>query len=216
MGKIFIYTLSEPDLKTIRYVGKTNNIQKRYLHHLKVFRKNHKDQWVKSLIVKNKVPVIEILDEVNELEWRFWEQYWISQIKSWGFNLTNQTNGGEGFECGIKNPAHLIHVKEIHSKTHKNKKLSKETKEKIRASLKGKKNPEHSKFMQGRKVSVETKEKTKNSCKGINSKLTIEDVIKIKEELSQKKSIIDISLRYKVSKSTIKAIKYKKNWAYVK
>lgn len=29
-------------------------------------------------------------------DWVFWEQYWISQFKTWGFKLTNETNGGEG------------------------------------------------------------------------------------------------------------------------
>ena len=37
---------------------------------------------------------MEIIDEVPEEEWEFWEQYWISQFKCWGFNLTNLTLGG--------------------------------------------------------------------------------------------------------------------------
>lgn len=36
-----------------------------------------------------------IIDETLE-DWKTLEQYWICQFKSWGFNLTNITNGGEG------------------------------------------------------------------------------------------------------------------------
>jgi len=36
------------------------------------------------------------LDEVPEDEWKFWEIYWISQVKQWGFDLTNGNNGGGG------------------------------------------------------------------------------------------------------------------------
>ena len=44
---------------------------------------------------KNEYPVIEVLDIVDDNEWIFWEQYWISLLKSWGFNLVNSTLGGE-------------------------------------------------------------------------------------------------------------------------
>lgn len=40
-------------------------------------------------------PIIEIIDEVPVSEWEFWEIYWISQFKTWGFDLTNGTEGGD-------------------------------------------------------------------------------------------------------------------------
>jgi hypothetical protein len=38
----------------------------------------------------------EILDIVDSDKWKFWECYWISQFKTWGFELTNKNNGGGG------------------------------------------------------------------------------------------------------------------------
>ena len=74
MKDIIIYTLIDPRDNQVRYVGKTNNI--------------------KRLIRNDYKPIIEILDEVDEAEWEFWEKYWICQFKAWGFDLVNATDGG--------------------------------------------------------------------------------------------------------------------------
>jgi hypothetical protein len=39
---------------------------------------------------------IELLDTVKLNEWKFWEKYYISLFKSWGFKLENKNNGGSG------------------------------------------------------------------------------------------------------------------------
>jgi hypothetical protein len=95
---IKIYTLS--DKTGIRYVGQSKTPNKRYYRHIFDAKqdgfKNKRCAWVRSLLNKNETPIMEIIDEVSTTEWAFWEQYWISQIKSWGFNLTNDTNGGDG------------------------------------------------------------------------------------------------------------------------
>ena len=90
----YIYTLSDPITNEIRYVGKTINIKERYRKHLENItkRKTYLYSWMKSL---NNFPIMEIIDEVED-DWQFWEQYWISQLKTWGFNLTNLTKGGDG------------------------------------------------------------------------------------------------------------------------
>lgn len=97
MKFVSIYTLS--DSSGIRYVGKTNNIHRRKRAHINEAKQNrlnnHRINWIKSLLNKNEQPIIDILDVVPENEWIFWEIYWISQMKSWGFNLVNGTNGGE-------------------------------------------------------------------------------------------------------------------------
>lgn len=41
---------------------------------------------------------LELIDEVPDDEWRFWESYWISQFKAWGFKLTNKNSGGGGLD----------------------------------------------------------------------------------------------------------------------
>ena len=41
---------------------------------------------------------LELIDEVPDNEWRFWDSYWISQFKAWGFKLTNKNSGGGGLD----------------------------------------------------------------------------------------------------------------------
>jgi len=99
MNFTYIYTLSDKN-GVVRYVGKTNTPRKRLHDHIKESLNfkipSHKKNWIKSLLEKDERPIIEVIDEVPESEWPFWEQYWIDQIKSWGFNLTNSTEGGQG------------------------------------------------------------------------------------------------------------------------
>lgn len=97
MKCVYIYTLS--DSTGIRYVGKTNNIRRRKRSHINESKSNklnnHRVNWIKSLLNKEQYPIIEILDVVPEEEWVFWEMFWISQMRCWGCDLVNSTNGGE-------------------------------------------------------------------------------------------------------------------------
>lgn len=97
---VLIYTLSDVD-ENVRYVGKTKNYPRHRLYAHILESKNstipsHKKSWIKSLLEKGERPTIQVIDEVLESEWPFWEQYWIDQMKSWGFDLTNLTEGGQG------------------------------------------------------------------------------------------------------------------------
>ena len=80
-----IYTLTCPITLEIRYVGKTEKkLETRLSNHIKVSEKSntHKNNWIKSLLKKELTPIIELLDIVPEIEWQFWEKYWISQFKT--------------------------------------------------------------------------------------------------------------------------------------
>lgn len=109
MNKIvYIYTLIDPISQEIRYVGKTENIKKRQLCHISnTSGKNKKVNWIKSLKKQNLIPFFEVIDEVEEYEWEFWEKYWISQCKAWGYKLTNTTDGGDGGNTIGKLPSEL-------------------------------------------------------------------------------------------------------------
>jgi len=93
LNTTFIYALAESNSNNIRYVGKADDVQQRFKSHLLDKRKTHKASWIKSL---DKNIEFIILDEVDRDNWQFWEIYWISQCKAWGFNLTNHTIGGDG------------------------------------------------------------------------------------------------------------------------
>lgn len=98
METILIYTLS--DSLGVRYVGQTKNPKKRLYRHIYDCKnngiKNKRCSWIKSLLNKNELPIMEIIDEVPINKWQFWEQYWISQFRTWGFKLVNDTDGGDG------------------------------------------------------------------------------------------------------------------------
>lgn len=103
---VFIYCLCDPDGRP-RYIGKSVDVNHRLLCHLapsQLEASTYKNNWIKSLLVKNIKPVVEILDEVPENDWEFWECYYIALYKSWGFKLTNGTIGGDGAHCGVLNP----------------------------------------------------------------------------------------------------------------
>jgi len=131
---VYIYTLSDRN-GNIRYVGKTKQYLKQRLYsHIKeceTNRKSHKISWIKSLLEKNQKPIIEIIDQVEDQNWEFWEKYWINQLKIWGMKLTNLTEGGQGGN-GYK------HSEESIKKMSQSKiglKLSDEHKQKISQSL---------------------------------------------------------------------------------
>jgi hypothetical protein len=78
-----------------RYVGKTNNLSKRYYNHISdchLKSKTHKNSWIKSLKKLNLRPIMRVIsittiDNINRVE--------ISAIKNYT-NLTNMTEGGDG------------------------------------------------------------------------------------------------------------------------
>lgn len=102
METTYIYALLDPVTDLIRYVGKTNNPKQRLKNHCNSarYRNTHKFNWIKQLRKQKLKPNLIILDEVLLKDWKFWEQYWISQCKTWGFNLVNYHKGGQGLTYG--------------------------------------------------------------------------------------------------------------------
>lgn len=88
----YIYLLEFKD--NTYYIGKTNNVLRRMKEHIR-----------KASIDFNYV----VLDEIENINWKFWEQYWIEQFKAWGFTLLNKNNGGGGTLTGIKRSEECKH-----------------------------------------------------------------------------------------------------------
>ena len=149
--KTYIYILIDPETNQVRYVGKTTSLKRRYNQHVSECSKirNHKNNWLLSLKNKNIKPEMVIIDETDNDDWIFLEQWYIQLYRSWGYRLTNSTEGGEGV-CG-------------HSP-------SPETREKMSNSAKGKVWSEESKRKlsatnTGRKLSDERKRKISEAAK---------------------------------------------------
>lgn len=120
---MFIYTLAHPLTGEVRYIGKTKDLKDRLTRHIqksyldKYDKNTYKSRWIKKLLSHNLKPIMEVLDECDENLVDIYEKYWISQFKTWGFNLVNISEGGE-----------IVG-------NWKNKRHSESTKDKIRKSL---------------------------------------------------------------------------------
>lgn len=92
----YIYALLD-DNNNVRYIGKSDNPNKRYVEHIKYGDKNiknHKQNWVNKMLNENRLIEIKILEKIPYNIWEEREIYWISK---YGLNnLVNSTTGGNG------------------------------------------------------------------------------------------------------------------------
>lgn len=101
MKEIFVYTLTDPRDGLVKYVGITMRPTRRLSDHLNDKRNTLKSTWVKSLKKLGLKPLFDVIDVTDEENFCHVEQYWISQMKTWGFTLKNMTDGGDG-SYGVK------------------------------------------------------------------------------------------------------------------
>ena len=156
-----IYTLSSSrNPEEIRYVGKTIRSLKARLNQHLCDAKRHKLReiysvynynWINYEIENGYSIIIEELDtlDLNLFpDWKWLEQYWIAQLKNWGFKLTNLTSGGDGNQNqvftkeallkrskALKGKARPQEVRDKISKSHKGKKLTQDHKENVRNTI---------------------------------------------------------------------------------
>lgn len=98
---IKIYGLVCPLSGEIRYIGKTSQTLKRRLNahvsEAKRFSHSHKHRWIAKCFSFGKLPSILLLEEIEEINnWQLRERKWIKLAQELGFDLVNQTEGGEG------------------------------------------------------------------------------------------------------------------------
>jgi group I intron endonuclease len=147
MNYVKIYALVEPITLQVKYIGKTRqDLKKRLTAHLCESRNSNtkKNTWLKSLKKKGLKPKIEELDFVLESEWEFWEKYWISQFRTWGFELKNTDDGGKGQSSEFMKKNNPM--------------FKKECRDKMAKSLLG------NQFAKGYKHSEETRRKVKENA----------------------------------------------------
>ena len=79
-NNVYIYGLVEPKTNTLRYVGKTTDLDRRLRRHINErFNNNsYKDRWIRKLIDNNEKPEIVLIDFVNNNDWQYWEKFYIS------------------------------------------------------------------------------------------------------------------------------------------
>lgn len=154
-----IYTLADPRTPNdIRYVGfTTKSLHERKRRHVNTARNKvnsnyHTLTWLRTLLNIQLKPEIDLIDCCNLTDRTWKEQYWISQLKAWGFDLVNATEGGDG----NINPS--LEIREKIRKKKLGTKTSDSTKEKLSIRNSGIGNP-----MFGKKLSIESILKSSNS-----------------------------------------------------
>lgn len=94
----FVYALRDPQTDQVRYVGKSDNVERRFSGHIneaKRGRTDHKNRWIASLLKNGMRPSVVILEVCGE-NWREREVWWIDKLKTDGCSLTNSKSGGDG------------------------------------------------------------------------------------------------------------------------
>ncbi len=175
-----IYTLADPRTpEDIRYIGMTiRKLRYRLANHIFEKDKNHRTDWIKSLIKQNLKPEIKpLITVLDSKDAPNLEIQTIAQFRKWGYNLVNSTDGGEGglnpsAETRLKmsltriGRKHTEDAKARIAAAHLGNKYflgmhhTKEVKLKISATLKGRPSP-----WAGHKASEETRRKMSESHK---------------------------------------------------
>lgn len=198
---IYIYGLADPDTGEIRYIGKSIRVYDRLSNHCNDRSRNHRTNWIKTLLQVGKKPALVILEELpHDADWQDSERRWIAHARSNGWRLTNGTDGGDG----LMNPPE-------------------EVREKIRATWVGRKHsPEtlakYSEMRKGKLHSDEWKQNMSQVMKGREitwghklslalRKLTDDDVREIRVLLAGGVKQLRIAGWYGVDKGTISNIK---------
>lgn len=110
MTKIFIYSLSDPETLQVRYIGKTTNLQRRFRKHINNSkkRKYHSALWIRSLVIKGKEPILNLIEETDKSNWQQREIFWIEFYRN-QTDLTNILAGGqETTTYGFKGKKHSL------------------------------------------------------------------------------------------------------------
>lgn len=90
---IFIYGLIDPVTRQIRYVGQTNDLERRYQEHVNNIEDTHKGLWIQSLREKGRIPTLVVLEGIeDETKSNYHEKWWIVLGQKQGWSLTNSAN----------------------------------------------------------------------------------------------------------------------------
>ena len=209
---LYVYGLLDPETKIIRYVGQTNKLQKRLNDHISEAKYsskfNRKNNWIRFLLKNNLKPEMIVLEEFKDrYSCNKGEVFHISQLLDCGFDLTNATSGGDSFYTRSAESIQRA------SNSKLGKKLSEETKYKMKESAKKRINPDEIERL--RSISNGTPPNFKGE-EVLNSKLKEKDVIYIRRQLNSGLRLTDICKEFpNISVSTIHNAAIGKTWAHV-
>lgn len=95
LNDVEIYGLYSPDGE-LRYIGKANNAEQRFLGHLRERRRRTPlYDWIQSLRLDGKTPEMRILATCPADDWERAERQWIFEARLRGERLLNLAPGGD-------------------------------------------------------------------------------------------------------------------------
>jgi hypothetical protein len=108
---MYIYALVDPRDGEIRYVGKAKDLKVRLWGHLHEKARTHKANWIRSLLAAGLKPELRVLEETGD-DWAERERWWIRHFRETGTQLTNYTDGGEGWSGGSHRPETIERIRQ--------------------------------------------------------------------------------------------------------
>jgi len=208
-----IYGLKEKGNDEIKYIGlTTSKLSIRFSKHLSDKKVDHKTNWIKK-IGKDNVEIVVIEDEISDIDTLHEKEiFYINKYKKEGHNLTNITNGGEGWYNMVFSDEHKKNISLNHADVsgENNPMFGKEHTINVKNKIRD--------FRLNYKISDETKEKMKCSKlgeKNTNVKLTSDDVLKIRQyvnEYTQK----ELASMFNVKPGAISKIINHTTWKHLK
>ena len=197
---VFIYGLVEKKTNKLRYIGKTTDLKRRFRRHIveRFLHNSYKDRWIRKLIDNGEELEIILIDTVSNLDWQYWERFYISYYKFIGCLLTNGTDGGDE-PPSTKGRKHTEESKLKMSKTKKGKPIpwlnsgkerSEKHKKNLSKSLKGRLSPnKHKKFCDELKKKLSDSSTSKKKVKQIDLN---GNIIKIWDSISLAQKTLQI------------------------
>lgn len=197
---VYIYGLRDPETHLIRYIGKAENPKARLSGHLRDKANCHRVHWIQGLLARGLKPEVVIIEKIEgEWPWQESERHWIDYGRRNGWDLTNNTDGGDGV-CGL--PAE---TRSRMRKTWLGRKHTPESLLRIGAASRGRHHtPEHKErmrnLMRGRKITWLSK-----VAAGLR-KITPEQAESIKARVKAGEMVKDLAAEFKVDRTTISKI----------
>lgn len=194
------------------YVGKTNNFIRRVAQH----KSRSLDTYFSRSIEKYGLDAFDyfILEEFENEEncfeaEEFWIAFFRSNVKGYGYNLTEGGEGTSGHTWTL-----TAENKKNMSEAHRGHSLSEQHKQAISESLQGAKNPNYGKTMsENQKILISGSRKGKLAgMSNPSAKLNMTIAHQIRNEYESVKSARKLAKKYELSQSTILNIINRKYW----
>jgi len=192
----YVYVI-ENTVNSSYYVGKTQDVERRFASHLKEGEKGNYHSRIANSIRKHGKENfnIQVIEECGE-NWREREKYWIQLYRELaGNHCLNMTEGGDGGDF-FSGRAHSDETKRKISEALKGKVLCDETKQKMSEAQKGKKLSDETKFKislfhKGKKLSKVQLEKLSKRVKETNTGLIFDSIRLASEYFNVSRHVIN-------------------------